>query len=42
MHSTTHYGQVGRQLAAQGLLKPLKARYAGLFHFLQQRSQARK
>ena len=29
---------VGRHLAAKGLLRPLKARYAGLFHFLQQRS----
>ena len=32
--------QVGRHLAAKGLLRPLKGRYAGLFHFLQQRSQA--
>ena len=28
---------VGRHLAAHGLLQPLKARYSGLFHFLQQR-----
>ena len=27
---------VGRHLAAKGLLAPLKARHAGLFHFLQQ------
>ena len=31
--------QVGRQLAAKGLLRPLKGRYAGLFHFLQQRTE---
>lgn len=30
---------VGRHLAAEGLLNTLKARYAGLFHFLQQHSE---